>query len=240
MIIFTLTSLLTRTFSQWHLGYCNRRYTPTGRGFNTFHGQYVALEKSVRDSFRERAEKEKTSHRRWRNTNRKLKNTNQGRRRKTRRRNSFKNRNNLRSKKRKSGKKDLQQLERPNSMKSLNYVGKLRQIFGDAQFRPNPVFVYLSFFTKSYSPYQGEADIEDSKPKQIRLMDQTVGSLIEILQNAGVFNNTIIFFISDNGSRQMSKPVPGRFSLRGHKGSIYEGGTRVPAFLHSARSQGYR
>ena len=127
-------------------------------------------------------------------------------------------------------------------MKSLNYVGKLRQIFEDSQFKPNPVFVYLSFFTKSYSPYQGEAQIEDSKPRQIQLMDQTVGSLIEILESGGVLNKTIIFFISDNGSRPMSRPVEGRFSVRGHKGSIYEGGTRVPAFIHSARnpSQGYR
>ena len=127
-------------------------------------------------------------------------------------------------------------VERPKSMKSVSYLGKIRKIFQNNQNRPRPqpVFIYLSFFSKSYSAYQGEAQREQSKPKQIRLMDRTVGRLTEILKNERVFNNCVIFFISDNGSRGRSGE---RVALRGQKGSLYEGGTRVPAFLHSARYQ---
>ena len=55
-------------------------------------------------------------------------------------------------------------------------------------------------------------------------------------QESGHYNNTVILFMSDNGGRA----VPGGDSrsspnhpLRGSKGSVYEGGTKVPGFIHS-------
>jgi len=56
-------------------------------------------------------------------------------------------------------------------------------------------------------------------------LDQNIGKLYEELENLGLANNTHIFFTSDNGgTRQFNVP------LRDGKGSLYEGGIRVPAF----------
>ena len=35
----------THMFGKWHLGFCNEKYTPLERGFDSFQGRYVALEK---------------------------------------------------------------------------------------------------------------------------------------------------------------------------------------------------
>ena len=32
-------------FGKWHLGYCSKKYTPLGRGFDTFQGRCLAIRK---------------------------------------------------------------------------------------------------------------------------------------------------------------------------------------------------
>ena len=32
-------------FGKWHLGYCSYKYTPLGRGFDTFQGRFLAIGK---------------------------------------------------------------------------------------------------------------------------------------------------------------------------------------------------
>ena len=62
----------------------------------------------------------------------------------------------------------------------------------------------------------------------------TIGDIVDLLKESGHYNNTIIFFISDNGGRQMPENMLSpNYPLRGYKGSVYEGGTKVPAFIHS-------
>ena len=64
-------------------------------------------------------------------------------------------------------------------------------------------------------------------------MDKTVGDMLAKLVKTSQYNNTIIMFLSDNGARQMPEHVQGsNFPLRGYKGSVFEGGTKVPAFLN--------
>ena len=59
----------------------------------------------------------------------------------------------------------------------------------------------------------------------IECLDQNIGRLYAELEKLGLAKNTHIFFTSDNGgTRQFNAP------LRDGKGSLYEGGTRVPAF----------
>lgn len=62
-------------------------------------------------------------------------------------------------------------------------------------------------------------------------MDKSLGDLLDHLERLGVAENTLIFFLGDNGSdaplghqHEVACAAP----LRGRKGSHYEGGMRVP------------
>jgi arylsulfatase A-like enzyme len=57
-------------------------------------------------------------------------------------------------------------------------------------------------------------------------LDDSVGAVLDVLQETGLAGNTLVFFWSDNGDVQMS-PKDGPF--RGRKFSQYEAGHRVPA-----------
>ena len=61
-------------------------------------------------------------------------------------------------------------------------------------------------------------------------MDRSIGTLRKGLRNLGIADHTLLWFCSDNGGLPKIKPetVGG---LRGNKGTIYEGGLRVPAIL---------
>jgi arylsulfatase A-like enzyme len=79
---------------------------------------------------------------------------------------------------------------------------------------------YLSRFT----------DIQDKKRKtyaaMVSAVDDGVGNVLRTLKDNGIEENTLIVFLSDNGGahNNASQNTP----LRGIKGSVYEGGFRVP------------
>ena len=62
--------------------------------------------------------------------------------------------------------------------------------------------------------------------REITLLDQQVGRLRNELKSMGIANNTILWYCSDNGG--LVKVTSGG---REKKGSVYEGGLRVPAVL---------
>jgi arylsulfatase A-like enzyme len=60
-------------------------------------------------------------------------------------------------------------------------------------------------------------------------MDKSLGDLMATVQRLKIAENTILVFMSDNGS---PKNNPQNLPLRGHKISAYEGGNRVPLIVH--------
>jgi arylsulfatase A-like enzyme len=61
-------------------------------------------------------------------------------------------------------------------------------------------------------------------------MDRSIGTLRKGLREMGVAQNTLVWFMSDNGGLPRLDP-PSTGGLRSFKGSMYEGGLRVPAII---------
>ncbi|XP_048582679.1 arylsulfatase B [Nematostella vectensis] len=66
--------------------------------------------------------------------------------------------------------------------------------------------------------------------------DWSIGRLIDVYKRNGLWNNTLMIWASDNGA-QPGKGGGYNWPLRGYKSSLFEGGVRVPAFVHGEMLQ---
>ena len=62
-------------------------------------------------------------------------------------------------------------------------------------------------------------------------LDDIVGDVMKKLKDMGVDDNTIVMFTTDNGTETFTWPDGGNTPFKGEKGTIYEGGFRVPCLL---------
>lgn len=103
-----------------------------------------------------------------------------------------------------------------------------------------PFFLYLAY-NAPHTPLEAKNEdlakfthISDEKRRTYAAMvyavDRGVGRLVESLKQADAFENTLIVFLSDNGGKIGAGANNGPL-LQG-KGSVCEGGIRVPMFFH--------
>ena len=105
-----------------------------------------------------------------------------------------------------------------------------------------PFFLHFAHYAV-HSPFESDARYaanyrESGKPAPaqafatlIEGMDKSLGDLLDHLEKIGAAENTLIFFLGDNGSDAPlghEHAVACAAPLRGRKGSHYEGGMRVP------------
>jgi len=118
--------------------------------------------------------------------------------------------------------------------------------------KDGPFFLYLPHFGV-HSPHQAKADlIAHFKPKpgvgghdnptyaaMIASVDESVGRVMKTLDELKLADNTVLIFSSDNGGvggyaregltgKSEEGGITDNWPLRSGKGSLYEGGTRVP------------
>lgn len=62
-------------------------------------------------------------------------------------------------------------------------------------------------------------------------LDDIVGDVMKKLKDMGVSDNTIVMFTTDNGAENFTWPDGGQTPFAGGKGTVLEGGFRVPAIV---------
>ena len=137
-----------------------------------------------------------------------------------------------------------------------------------ARHKGDPFFLYLAFIEPHVAmhppreavdrfpvewddePYRGQcAYLPHPRPRagyaaMINDLDRYVGRVMKALEKAGVADNTLVVFTSDNGTTHEGNKSThfhiggcdadffnSTLDLRGYKGSVYEGGLRVPMIV---------
>jgi arylsulfatase A-like enzyme len=130
--------------------------------------------------------------------------------------------------------------------KVVKFEGYLTDVFGQKAIDfitakdEKPFFLFHSF-TAPHGPMHATEDDKKKfasikNPKRrtyaamIWAMDRAIGELVDSLKASRKFENTLIWFLSDNGGATGNASI--NLPLAGHKGIKFEGGTRVPFFAH--------
>ncbi len=99
-----------------------------------------------------------------------------------------------------------------------------------------PFFINVNFM-KNHQPNMPAPDFEGksiSKTKyadSVVELDTRVGNILKKLDELGLADNTVVFYTVDNGAWQDVYPDAGYTPFRSTKGTVREGGSRVPSMV---------
>ena len=126
--------------------------------------------------------------------------------------------------------------EDPNPVDLFGMAQRAEQFMAQAHEAGEPFFIQLSWLAlhspenamqETVERYQREGVRRLRQAQVMALtenMDTAVGRVMDAIERLGIEGNTYVIFMSDNGGH-------GRDGLRGGKGSLFEGGIRVPLIV---------
>lgn len=116
----------------------------------------------------------------------------------------------------------------------------------DKQCEKNQPFMMYLAFNAVHSPMEATKEdlklFEGHKRQKLAAMtwavDRGIGKVINKLKEKNIYNNTLIFFLSDNGGANNNQS--NNYPLKGFKGNKFEGGHRIPFFMvNGSKIKGY-
>ncbi len=123
-------------------------------------------------------------------------------------------------------------------------------VLGEFDKKDEPFFLYFAYYNV-HTPIQARPDLlkkyqaklagrdmsqqihkDAAYAAMVESVDESVGRIIAELEKLGQSDETMIIFTSDNGGLDLSyRAITENAPLRQGKGSVYEGGVRVPAIV---------
>ncbi|XP_077513068.1 arylsulfatase B-like [Amblyomma americanum] len=198
----------TNLVGKWHLGSYTKAATPTYRGFDTFYGYYYGEEDYYSHTY---THENHTGLDFWTGTEPNL---------------------------------------ADSGVYSTNlYTRRAQELIRNRQ-KDKPMFLLLSYQaahgTGGPDPLQAPKEnidkfsyIEEEERRcyagMVDALDQSVGDVYQTLSEEGMLDNVVVIFVNDNGGTPFGDHSSRSFNwpLRGTKWSVWEGSTRVPAFVWS-------
>jgi len=198
----------THMVGKWHLGFCGEMCLPTGRGFDTFYGFYHGADSHYG--------RETTSDTLlgydWHDVKAGVEggSPDNGKARDTQ--------------------YYSQDLVTERSVQLINEHPK-----------DEPLFLFFSS-PLTHTPLQVDQKYIDEVPVSVgserrrifiamcKALDDSIKTLVTALKDNGLYDDSVIIFHADNGGQENAGS---NAPLRGAKASSYEGGIRVPSFIHS-------
>uniref|UniRef100_A0A2C9KS10 Sulfatase N-terminal domain-containing protein n=1 Tax=Biomphalaria glabrata TaxID=6526 RepID=A0A2C9KS10_BIOGL len=218
----------THMIGKWHLGFCNEKYTPTRRGFDSFYGilsgsndhythelgspvpvsfsNKLFLNSSIKGSLKSSLKVRVQTY--FQGVDFRFNET--------------------------SWKDDLR-------MYSTHAYTKRAVDIIRRHDPSTPLFMYMSYqaphmpidVPKRYADKFRHVEMQERRKYlgMVSAIDESVGAITRALRTSKLMNNLLLIFTSDNGGN----PYYGgnNWPLRGAKTSNWEGGTRVPTFVYS-------
>jgi arylsulfatase len=129
----------------------------------------------------------------------------------------------------------------PERMKTIDdeILADALQFAGKAKSAGKPFFLWLNptrmhvvthlsdKYEKMRTPENGWSEEEAGMAQ----LDDIVGSVLQYLRDQGLDDNTIVAFSTDNGAENFTWPDGGQTPFAAGKGTVMEGGFRVPAMI---------
>jgi len=198
----------THMIGKWHLGSCNKKYTPVDRGFDSFYGIF----NGQADYLTHRLSNEIADVNRGING---LDYWNQTR--------DYLN----------------PVLDKNGTYSLFDFTDQALRTL-DKHDKKSNFFMYFST-QNCHLPNQVPKQYEDKYSfienadrrkylGMVSMLDESIGNITQKLKELDLLDNTIIAFTSDNGGAVYT--VGRNYPLRGGKGTAYEGGHRVKAFIN--------